>query len=82
LEDNMKNQRTILLWIIGLLMAATATWQFYLFAGFRDSKGLLEAQGGTLHLWLAIGAAVITCLCAFIGIFGRINQAEEIHITP
>lgn len=77
----MKNQRTILLWIIGLLMAAIATWQFYLFVGFRNSSGLLESQGGTVHLWLAIGAAVMTCLCAFMGIFHRINQAEEIHIT-
>ena len=81
LENNMKNQRTILLWIIGLLMAAFATWQFYLFAGFRDSKGLLETQGGTSHLLLAIGAAVITCLCAFMGIFRRINKREEFHIT-
>jgi hypothetical protein len=77
----MKNQRTMLLWIIGLVMAAIATWQFFLFVGFRDSKGLLESQGGTVHLWLAIGAAVMTCLCAFVGIFNRINQAEEIHIT-
>ncbi|PYS51514.1 MAG: hypothetical protein DMF68_04325 [Acidobacteria bacterium] len=81
MEDNMKNQRTILLWIIGLLMAAIATWQFYRFAGFRDSKGLLETQGGAIHLWLAIGAAVITCLCAFMGIFRRINKTEEFHIT-
>jgi hypothetical protein len=77
----MKNQRTILLWIIGLLMAATATWQFYLFAGFRDSRGLLEAQGGTVHLWLAIGATIMTCLCAFMGIFRRLNTTEEMHIT-
>jgi hypothetical protein len=77
----MKNQRTVLLWVIGLLMAATATWQFYLFVAFKDSQGLLAAQGGALHLWLAIGAAVLTCMCAFFGIFGRINKSEELHIT-
>jgi hypothetical protein len=77
----MKNQRTILLWIIGLLMAATATWQFYLFVAFKNSQGLLEARGGALHLWLAIAAAVMTCMCAFVGIFSRIKQTEELHIT-
>jgi hypothetical protein len=77
----MKNLSTPLLWTIGLLMAAIATWQFYLFAAFRDSRGLLESQGGTLHLWLAILATVMTCLCAFLGIFQHINKTEEMHIT-
>jgi hypothetical protein len=65
----------------GLLTAVIAVWQFYRFVGFKDSQGLLDAQGGTLHLWLAVGAAVITCLCAFMGIFGRINKTEELHIN-
>jgi hypothetical protein len=77
----MKNSRDLLLGIIGLAMAALATWQFYLFVAFKNSQGFLEAQGGTLHLWLAIGAAVIACLCAFMGIFRRINKPEEFHIT-
>jgi hypothetical protein len=77
----MKNLSDSLLWAVGLLMAVIATWQFYLFVAFKDSQGALEAQGGTLHLWLAIGAAVLTCLCAFVGIFRRINKTEELHIT-
>lgn len=77
----MKNTRNILLWTVGLLMAAIATWQFYLFVAFRDSQGFLEAQGGSFHLWMAIGAAIVTCLCAFFGIFRHINKTEEIHIT-
>ena len=77
----MQNSRNVLLWVVGLVMAAVAIWQFSLFVAFKDSQGVLEAQGGTLHLWLAIGATVITCLCAFAGIFGRINKAEELHIT-
>jgi hypothetical protein len=77
----MKNLSGSLLWIVGSLMAVIATWQFYLFVAFKDSQGVLEAQGGTLHLWLAIGAAVLTCLCAFVGIFRRINKPEELHIT-
>lgn len=77
----MKNSRNALLWTIGLLMAAIAIWQFYLFATFKDSQGVVDLQGGTLHLWLAIGAAVASCACAFLGIFGRINKTEEFHIT-
>jgi hypothetical protein len=77
----MKNSSNVLLWIVGLLMAAVATWQFYLFVAFKNSQGFLETQGGALHLWLAIGAAVVTCMCAFVGIFRRINKTEELHIT-
>jgi hypothetical protein len=77
----MQNSKNVLLWIVGLLMAAVAIWQFSLFVAFKDSQGFLDSQGGTLHLWLAIGAAVMACLCAFVGIFGRIKKAEELHIT-
>lgn len=77
----MKNSRDIMLGIIGLGMAAIATWQFYLFVAFKNSQGFLETQGGTLHLWLAVGAAVVACLCAFAAIFRRINKPEELHIT-
>lgn len=77
----MKNLRNSLLWVVGLLMAAISIWQFYLFASFKDTQGVVDLQGGTLHLWLAIGAAVAACACAFLGIFRRINKAEEFHIT-
>jgi hypothetical protein len=70
-----------LLWVIGLLSAAIALWQFYLFVVFKDSRGALDALGGGLNLWLAIGAAVVACVCVFFGIFGRINKTEEFHIT-
>ena len=65
----------------GVLWAAVAAWQFYLFVVFRDSRGALDAQGGGANLWLAVGAAVVACVCVCYGIFGRINQAEEFHIT-
>jgi hypothetical protein len=77
----LQNSKNALFWIIGLAMAALATWQFYLFVAFKNSQGLPEAQGGTLHLWLAVVAAVVACLCAFAGIFRRINKTEELHIT-
>lgn len=77
----MRQLNTTLLWVVGLLTAAVAAWQFYLFVGFRDQQGLLDAQGGTLNLWLAIGATVIACVCVFLGILRRINKTEEFHIT-
>jgi hypothetical protein len=77
----MKNLGSTLLWTGGLLSAAIAVWQFYLFVVFRDSSGLLDVQGGKLHLWLAISAALVTCACVGLGIFRRINQTEEFHIT-
>lgn len=80
-RTNMKNLRNATLWTIGLLMTAIAIWQFYLFATFKDSQGVVDLQGGTLHLWLAIGAGLAACACAFLGIFRRINKAEEFHIT-
>jgi len=66
---------------VGILWAAVAVWQFYLFVVFRDARGALDAQGGGPNLWYAIGAAVLTCVCVCLGIFRRINHTEEFHIT-
>jgi len=65
----------------GILWAVVAIWQFYLFVAFRDARGALDVQGGGLHLWYAIGAAVLTCVCVCLVIFRRINHTEEFHIT-
>jgi hypothetical protein len=77
----MKNLNNILLWVVGLVTAAVSAWQFYLFVVFRDQRGLLDVQGGKLHLGLAVGAAVVACACVFLGILRRINKTEEFHIT-
>jgi hypothetical protein len=81
MSHNGKNLTTVLLWVVGLAAAAVAVWQFYLFVMFRDTQGALDAQGGGANLWLAVGAAVVSCVCICYGIFGRINQTEEFHIT-
>jgi hypothetical protein len=78
---NGKNLTTVLLWVVGLAAAAVAAWQFYLFVVFRNAQGALDAQGGGYNLWFAVGAAVVACACVCLGIFGRINQTEEFHIT-
>lgn len=81
MSDIRKSLTSTMLWVIGLLSAAIALWQFYLFVVFRNSRGVLDAQGGGPNLWLAIGAAVVACVCVCLGIFGRINRTEEFHIT-
>ena len=81
MNSNGNNSIKVLLWIVGLAAAAVAVWQFYLFVVFRDSRGALDAQGGGLNLWLALGSAAVACACVCLGIFGRINKTEEFHIT-
>jgi uncharacterized membrane protein len=76
-----KRLTSVVLLAVGLLAAAFATRQFYLFVAFRDAGGVLDAQGGGLHLLFAIAGAVVACVCVFFGIFRRINKTEEFHIT-
>ena len=60
---------------VGLIALIVALWQFVLFI---RSPG---TEGNTTYLWYAIGAAVVTCVCA-LGFFLRhVNKEEEIHIT-
>ncbi len=81
MNGNGNNLIAVLLWVVGLAATAVAAWQFYLFVVFRDARGVLDAQGGGLNLWLALGAAAVACACVCLGIFGRINKTEEFHIT-
>jgi len=70
--------------IIGLaLAAAVAAWQFYLFVVIKDVKGAADAQGGMIHLWVAIGIAVLTCIAGvfFISKSLRYDRRDEMHIT-
>ena len=63
--------------------AVIAAWQFYLFAAFKNPQGAFDAQGGTYHLWAAIGAVLIACVTGFlsfpvsVGYDGR----NELHIN-
>jgi hypothetical protein len=79
-----KSPGTILAVVIGLISIATiAIWQFYLFVTFKDSQGLVDVQGGTHHLWWAIGAALVACIAGFLvfSVFVRYDKANEMHIT-
>ena len=70
--------------IIGLgALAAFGAWQFYLFVIFKDSQGVADVQGGTVHLWVAIGIALIVCVAGvfLFSRFLRYDSQNEIHIT-
>lgn len=70
--------------VIGVgALAALGAWQFYLFVSFRNSQGIADVQGGTVHLWLAIGIALFTCVAAFLlfSKFLRYDTRNEFHIT-
>ena len=73
-----------ILTLLGLaIFAAIAAWQFYLFATFRGTDGVVDVQGGTIHLWVAIGIGLVTCFGAFflISSFRRYDRRNEMHIT-
>jgi len=82
--DRKKSRTKSLTAVIGLaVLAAVAAWQFYLFAVFKNVDGVVDVQGGTVHLWLAIGCALILCIAGFV-LFSqllRYDRRDEIHIT-
>jgi Kef-type K+ transport system membrane component KefB len=61
----------------GIVVAAIAVWQFYMFVTFES------AQGGTGHLWWAIAMSVLACVAAFLvfSIFVRHDTDDDLHIT-
>lgn len=70
--------------VIGLaVLTAFGAWQFYLFTVFKNTQDVADVQGGTVHLWLAIGIALIVCIAGFFlfSKFLRYDTRNEIHIT-
>jgi hypothetical protein len=78
--NNMKK----VLSVVGLLaLAAVGAWQYYNFATFKDANGAVDVQGGTFHLWLAIGIAILVCVGGFF-LFSKLlryDKRSEMHIT-
>ena len=77
----MKSTTDILLWVVGLLAFGLGLWQLMLFLGAKDSKGIPDMWAGTGHLWAAIAAAVLACVCVAWAFTRRPHIQEEIHIT-
>jgi hypothetical protein len=79
-----KNLKNVVGSIAGLIVvAAIGIWQFYAYVTFKDPNGVLNAEGGTIHLLLAIVMAVFACLMAFLvfSIFLRHDSDDDLHIT-
>jgi len=85
MEENVERKNTsTLMAVIGLAaLGAFAALQFYLFAVFKNADGIVDVQGGTVHLWLAIGSTFGVCIAGFFLLSGflRYDKAKEIHIT-
>ena len=77
------NIKTLVAVIGFAALAAFGAWQFYEFVSFKDSQGAVDLQGGTVHLWLAVGIALIVCVAGFFlfSKFLRYDTRNEIHIT-
>ena len=51
--------------VVGLIvMAIVTSRQLFLFVVIRNGQGLLDAQGGRYHLWLAIGAILMASIAS------------------
>ena len=65
--------------VVGLaVVAIVVSRQLFLFAVFRNPQGILDSQGGSYRLWLAI-TAVIACIAGALmfAVFGRHNRNER-----
>jgi hypothetical protein len=65
------------------VLAAIAAWQFYLFVVFKGVDGVVDVQGGRIHLWFSIGLAFVTCVAGFflLSKLLRYDGRNEMHIT-
>ena len=80
-RKNLKNVMGAIAAVV--VLAAIAVWQFYLFVTFTGTAGLVNAQGGTSHLWWAVAMTVFACGAAFLVflVFVRHDTDDDLHIT-
>lgn len=84
MREIKKGRTNIIAAVIGVLsIAAIAIWQFSLFVTFKSANGTVDVQGGTHHLWWAIGMGLIACLVGFLAfsVLLRYDKNDEMHIT-
>jgi hypothetical protein len=79
-----KSKKNVLMVVTAVgALAAIALWQFYVFVTFKNPAGIVDVQGGSIHLWSAILFAVTACIGAIFGasFFLRYDRNDEMHIT-
>jgi hypothetical protein len=69
--------------IVVMAIAAAGVWQFYLFIIFKNAHGGAGMQGGTLHLWLGIGALLIAGIAGLFlfSVFLRHDRPDALDIA-
>ncbi len=77
----MKSITDVLLWVVGLLAAAFALYEFMRFATAHDAAGRPDMWAGAAHLYTAIGALIVAVICIVWAFVRRPHTQEEIHIT-
>lgn len=65
------------------VLLVLAAWQFYLFATFKSVDGVIDIQGGRLHLWIAIATTLLASVVGFfvVSLLLRYDKKSELHIT-
>ena len=79
-----KSRKNILSGLFSVLtITGIAVWQFYQFVTFKNAAGVVDLQGGTHHLWWAIGLGLTAFMVAFLffSVFLRYDRNDEMHIT-
>jgi hypothetical protein len=70
---------------IALLISITslASWQFYEYATFKHDNGLINIEGGVIHLVLALLLAFLACGLGFslASRLLRYDGDDQLHIT-
>jgi hypothetical protein len=83
MNDFRKNSTKMIGAILGIMaLAVLAVWQFYLFVTFKDQNGAIATQGGTSHLWWAIGMALLSCVASFV-VFSagaQHHREDDLHV--
>lgn len=76
MNDHKKIMRSLLFPFMAIA-ALASLWQFYFFVWFRNGEGVFDPQGGTFHLVLAFGSAILACALAASLFFTAINRAKD-----
>ncbi|HEY6804089.1 MAG TPA: hypothetical protein VI306_10955 [Pyrinomonadaceae bacterium] len=66
-----------------IVLLLLAVWQFYTFATFKNVTGAVDLQGGKLHLWMAVAAALLGAITGFFVVTAlrQNDSSRELHIT-
>ena len=69
--------------IVMMAVVAVAIWQFYLFISFKGAHGGAGMLGGTQHLWLGLGAALIAFIAGLFlfSVFLRYDRKDDLDIA-